>query len=975
MIASDRTFHLPAAPPAPARPPFPVVATLAPLAVSALIFAITGSAYVLLFAALGPVIAVATIFDGRRAVRRAGARRRAATSEAFEALRTAVGDELERLRAEARDTAPDAASILSGQAELRRWAARPTDERMPVVLGAGTVPSGIRFDGGGAGPPADGIAAEERADEEELRRFAAELTGVPLAADVAGGVGIVGPLALGRAVARALLVQVAHLYPPGRVGFRAPDGQEWAWLDQLPHALARSPATLVGVCEPGHRHDACCLLALSETVDRLPPGCGSVLQLRGTGAATIVRRPGRVAAAPVRTELVSVADAAGFAVALAAQAERAGLVGSGRVVPAHVSAADLWGEAGLLADTGGQAEPRATATLECPIGRGAAGTVTVDLVGAGPHAVVGGTTGSGKSELLVTWVTSMAAAYPPEQVTFLLVDFKGGSAFTPLIGLPHCVGLVTDLDDTQAARALTSLRAEVRHRERILRDARARDITDAGVAGRLPRLVIVVDEFQAMLGAFDDLHMLFTDLAARGRSLGIHLILCTQRPAGVVRDALLANCTLRLSLRVNNRSDSVAVLGVPDAADLRAAEPGRCLLAAGEGAVGPCQVAVTREEDIAQVAHRSRHSAPPRRPWLEPLPPVVTMADLAGRAADVPGRLERDPSTRILGLLDEPEEQRYRIAAYRPGVDGHLLVIGGAGSGKSGLVASLAAQGHGLDQPAPRGVEGIWDALEAGTALLDRAARWTGPDERDSAHQLLLLDDFDAVFARWAPDYQAAAVDRLGVLLRQGREAGLTVVITVQRLGGQLGSLAALCPETLLLRLPHREEHRAAGGDPARYDPALPPGGGYWRGSRVQLVEPPRTHDREPGDSDSAVERISAGRAVLVVSSGPARTAAELRARRGGAAVLELGTGRSGQLELQELGAGTALVGDPDAWQAHFGLLAALRTRTDIVFDGCTLGDYRLISRRRDLPPALAPHRARLWLLGPDGEVRRAVWE
>ncbi|RII96145.1 cell division protein FtsK, partial [Clavibacter nebraskensis] len=122
------------------------------------------------------------------------------------------------------------------------------------------------------------------------------------------------------------------------------------------------------------------------------------------------------------------------------------------------------------------APARRAGTLAAVIGVGHAGPVAVDLVADGPHAVVAGTTGSGKSELLVTWMAALAAAHPPEEVTVLLVDFKGGAAFDPLLVLPHAVGLVTDLDGQGARRALESLRAEVRHRERVLRDAGARDV-------------------------------------------------------------------------------------------------------------------------------------------------------------------------------------------------------------------------------------------------------------------------------------------------------------------------------------------------------------------------------------------------------------------------------------------------------------------------------------------------------------------
>ena len=135
-------------------------------------------------------------------------------------------------------------------------------------------------------------------------------------------------------------------------------------------------------------------------------------------------------------------------------------------------------------------------------------------------------------------------------MSFLLADFKGGTAFDALAGVPHVTGVITDLDGAGARRAIESLRAEVRWREAAIAGAGARDILDPRVD--LPRLVVVVDEFAALLGDHPELHAVFTDVAARGRALGMHLVLGTQRAAGVIRDSLLANCPLRISLRVTD---------------------------------------------------------------------------------------------------------------------------------------------------------------------------------------------------------------------------------------------------------------------------------------------------------------------------------------------------------------------------------------------------------------------------------------
>src|SRR5690606_26247863 len=151
----------------------------------------------------------------------------------------------------------------------------------------------------------------------------------------------------------------------------------------------------------------------------------------------------------------------------------------------------------------------------------------------------------------------------------------------------------TDLDPSAARRALESLRAELRHRERRLADAGVRAIDELTPGAEpLPRLVVIVDEFAAMIGDFADLHALFADIAARGRSLGVHLVLCTQRPAGVLRDSVMANCTLRISLRVNNAADSSAVIGTPDAAALPARPLGRAIVSVAGGRPRRVQVAV-----------------------------------------------------------------------------------------------------------------------------------------------------------------------------------------------------------------------------------------------------------------------------------------------------------------------------------------------------------------------------------------------
>ncbi|MFD6448415.1 FtsK/SpoIIIE domain-containing protein [Promicromonospora sp. NPDC060204] len=251
-----------------------------------------------------------------------------------------------------------------------------------------------------------------------------------------------------------------------------------------------------------------------------------------------------------------------------------------------------------------------------PLGLGADGApVLLDLVRDGPHLLVAGTTGSGKSELLLTLVLGLALARSPADLALVLVDFKGGASLGACDGLPHVVGQVTDLEPGLAARALAGLRAELRRRERVLAERGAADVI-ALPPGVLPRLVVVIDEFRALA---DDLPAFLPALlrvAAQGRSLGVHLVLATQRPGGAVGPDLRANVSARLALRVTDPLESRDVVDDPAAAYLPSATPGRAVLRLGSA-----------PPVLLQCAHATR---PP-----EPRMPLVRRAParLRGRAA------------------------------------------------------------------------------------------------------------------------------------------------------------------------------------------------------------------------------------------------------------------------------------------------------------------------------------------------------
>ncbi|GCD46562.1 FtsK/SpoIIIE domain-containing protein [Streptomyces paromomycinus] len=239
--------------------------------------------------------------------------------------------------------------------------------------------------------------------------------------------------------------------------------------------------------------------------------------------------------------------------------------------------------------------PASTGVL---LGAGYTGPVTFDLVKDGPHGLIAGTTGAGKSELLQTLVASLAAVNRPDEMTFVLVDYKGGSAFAGCERLPHVLGMVTDLDSHLVERALTSLTAELTRRERLLADAGAKDHTEYRAMRRrdpamapLPRLLLIIDEFATLARDVPEFVPGLVGIAQRGRSLGLHLLLATQRPAGVVTADIRANTNLRISLRVTDALDSQDVLEVNDAVSISSDTPGRALARIGHRSVLPFQTA------------------------------------------------------------------------------------------------------------------------------------------------------------------------------------------------------------------------------------------------------------------------------------------------------------------------------------------------------------------------------------------------
>ncbi|QOI62765.1 cell division protein FtsK [Arthrobacter sp. TES] len=228
-------------------------------------------------------------------------------------------------------------------------------------------------------------------------------------------------------------------------------------------------------------------------------------------------------------------------------------------------------------------------TLKAVLGKDGHGPVAFDFLMDGPHLLVAGTTGAGKSELLRTLSLSLAMNYPPQELVFLFIDFKGGSGLGPLERLPHCAGLVTDLGGQGMKRVLESLRSEIRYREEAFHAGGVADIKDyrppaSGSVGPIPRLVLVIDEFRMLVDEEPAALRELMRIAAVGRSLGLHLVMATQRPQGALTADIRANVTTSIALRVQSEAESTDIIKTGVAAGIPVRLPGRAFLARAFGA-------------------------------------------------------------------------------------------------------------------------------------------------------------------------------------------------------------------------------------------------------------------------------------------------------------------------------------------------------------------------------------------------------
>ena len=210
--------------------------------------------------------------------------------------------------------------------------------------------------------------------------------------------------------------------------------------------------------------------------------------------------------------------------------------------------------------------------------------------GHGPHGLVAGTTGSGKSEILQTYILSIATLFHPYDVGFVIIDFKGGGMANQFANLPHLIGAITNIDGREINRSLLSIKAELVKRQEMFSEAEVNHINDyiklykAGkVSNPMPHLIMIVDEFAELKAEHPDFMKELISAARIGRTLGVHLILATQKPAGVVDSQIWSNSKFKLCLKVQTKEDSNEVIKTPLASEI--VEPGRAYFQVGNNEI------------------------------------------------------------------------------------------------------------------------------------------------------------------------------------------------------------------------------------------------------------------------------------------------------------------------------------------------------------------------------------------------------
>ena len=403
------------------------------------------------------------------------------------------------------------------------------------------------------------------------------------------------------------------------------------------------------------------------------------------------------------------------------------------------------------------------AHTDVPIGTTAEGVATLDIAAQGPHALVAGTTGSGKSVLLQNWCLALAVRNPPDTLHFVFLDFKGGSTFSQLRGLPHTAGIVDDLDIRHAARAIIGLERELKRRERLVAEAGVPSIDRLGNAQ--PSIIIVIDEFHVLRQQLPDAIERFIRIASLGRSLGMHLIACTQHPLGQVHAEMKSNMALNLCLRVRDGMQSSELIGSSAAAGIPPTMPGAFYSNDGVTVtpIRSCAPADARSI-TASIGMACRfHGARPADPlFTAPLPARVACGDGACVARDCVPFALGDDGARFHDVVLQPQE-------------GGIAIIGGRGRGKTTALRMLAAS-WGARGDVAMTVTYLSDGTYVDAADIRTVPPPPSGTGRDSAarHRAWLIDDADMVFN---PACDRTCTDRIR---RNLYREGVALVVAVE---------------------------------------------------------------------------------------------------------------------------------------------------------------------------------------------------
>ena len=911
----------------PSTPHIPWLAALLPAALGVALAVIFHAAQYLAFALLSPVMLMGSAAGDRwrwwRGHRRAAAR--LAQQQADVNRRSAellIDETLSRRRSH-----PDAASVLrtASVPDCRVW------ERRLDQPGFGTVRLGLADQ-----------ASRLKARRGGNRVSAGILRSVPFTVNLrAESVGLAGPFDVARSCARWLVGQLAVAHSPAdlRFVFLVSDSSEeaWTWTRWLPHdrSVAVSPSehaattaalrslvdtrltdrgtrttnswsgpwTVLVVDPSGDLVDVPGLVRLlgdgtqvgvsgicvDDRIRRLPASCSTVAAVDdGTGTSFVVRRPDSSVVRRVSADQVTTHWAERVARGLAPLADAGG--DTSATIPATCFLFDLLGlDRGNLRSAiveywrSGAGRPRTA------VGLSAQGLVELDLISDGPHVLVAGTTGSGKSEFLRSLVAGLSIANGPGDIALLLIDYKGGATFADCGQLPHTVGVVTDLDAHLTRRVLRSLDAELRRREVLFARVGARDLDQYRRTIRphasLHRLVLIVDEFAALAEELPDFLDGLIDIAQRGRSLGIHLVLATQRPGGVISPEIRANTALRVALRVTDPNESADVIGTTAAAAIDKNRPGRACVRTGSTVI---EMQTGRVADAAQSTQRIRvesldrwgrpittvpsdfgrtdlqlladaaqeatvitDARLPNPPWLPPLPDTLPIGAI----------VDGSPDLVPVGMVDLPDTQQQMPLLLDLSRAGPYLVIGAAGSGRTTFLNTAVAaaasrlsseslQVYAIDC-AGGGLQALVDLphcvavlsrddFEAVERLIARLTLMAAERRIDQANEfpvgaadvaaqttqhnlMLVLDGWESFVSASDEHDGGRTVDALLSLLRDAASIGMTVLITGDRTT-LAPRLAGIVSRRFVLRLVDRADFALAGIPPHRVPLRMPPG-------------------------------------------------------------------------------------------------------------------------------------------------------